>query len=221
MKLQFLKQLPLFSHLDKSSLAALAASVEQKSYLKNEIIFRERELADKLFMVCDGVVKIFKSNAQGQEHILHIMSKNSIIAEVPMFAGGRYPANCVALSDSILFAIPRQKFVSLIKSDPQVALNILALQAERLREFACKIEQLSLRTTEQKFLNFLVNNAYTENNITIAKTNNLNIQELANYLGTARENLSRIINRLINNKVIKKCKDGFILNHSVKALQVF
>lgn len=212
MKLKFLKQLPLFSHLNRSNLEAIAANVEQRQYLKNEIIFQEGQQADKLFIVYDGLVKVFKASFEGKEHILHIMAKNSIIAEVPMFEGGRYPANCAALGDSILFTIPREKFISLIKNDPQVALNILALQAKRLREFASKIEQLSLKTTEQKFLNFLLQNSCVESGVTIAKTKNITMQELANYLGTARENLSRIINKLINSKVIRKCEDGFLVN---------
>ncbi|MBU0744943.1 MAG: Crp/Fnr family transcriptional regulator [Gammaproteobacteria bacterium] len=211
MKLQFLKQLPLFAHLNKERLEDVATSFELRSYCKNEIIFQEGQQADKLFIVCDGSVKVFKSNSDGKEHILHIMLKNSVIAEVAMFEGGRYPASCAALSDSMLCNIPREKFIALIKDDAQVALNILALQAKRLREFALKIEQLSLKTAEQKFLHFLLENASTENNVTIARTKGLNIQELANYLGTARENLSRIINKLVNNGVIEKHENGFLI----------
>ena len=209
MKTQFLKQLPLFADLNKTNLDAIAKNLEKKTYLKDEIIFREGQQADKLFMIFDGLVKIFKLTSDGKEYILHIASKNSIIAEAPMFEGGKYPANCVAMRDTTFFTIPRQKLIFLIKKEPQIALNILALQAKRLREFTSKIEQLSFKNTKQKFLNFLQQNAHSENGITIVDTKNLNIQELANYLGTARENLSRIINELIKNGVIKKCGRGF------------
>ena len=209
MKTQFLKQLPLFADLNKTNLDAIAKNLEKKTYLKDEIIFREGQQADKLFMIFDGLVKIFKLTSDGKEYILHIASKNSIIAEAPMFEGGKYPANCVAMRDTTFFTIPRQKLIFLIKKEPQIALNILALQAKRLREFTSKIEQLSFKNTKQKFLNFLQQNAHSENGITIVDTKNLNIQELANYLGTARENLSRIINELIKNGVIKKCGGGF------------
>lgn len=144
-------------------------------------------------------------------NILHIMPKYSIIAEVPMFEGGVYPANGMAIKDSILFAMPRKKLISLVKHDPQIALNMLALQAKRLREFTDKIEQLSLKTIEQKFINFLLSNVKIEHGMRIVKINN--IQELANYLGTARESLSRIINGLIKNKTISKVQGGFLVNH--------
>ncbi len=216
MKTYFLKQLPLFAHLSKAKLEIIADSIQEKLYLKNEVIFCEKQQADQLLIVFDGFVKIFKSSFAGREHILHVMSKHSIIAEVPIFEGGKYPASCVAMSDSILLAIPRQKLIALIKTDPQVALSMLALQAKRLREFTCKIEELSLKTSKQKFLNFLLQNAHAENGITMVRMKNLNMQELADYLGTARENLSRIINKLIKNNVIKKCQDGFLITSKLK-----
>lgn len=211
MKKLFLKQLPLFAHLDEANLSSIADSIEKFVLRKNELVFQEGQMANYLFMVFDGQVKIFKSTPDGKEHILHVMPKYSIIAEVPMFEGGVYPANGMAIKDSILFAMPRKKLISLVKHDPQIALNMLALQAKRLREFTDKIEQLSLKTIEQKFINFLLSNVKIEHGMRIVKINN--IQELANYLGTARESLSRIINGLIKNKTISKVQGGFLVNH--------
>jgi len=209
MKEYFLKQLSLFSHLDDRSLTAIASNLEKHVYLKNELIFSEGQKAKYLFMVFDGEIKVFKSTPDGKEHILHFMPKYSIVAEVPMFEGGVYPASCIATKETILLAIPREKLISLVKHDPQIALNMLALQAKRLREFTDKIEQLSLKTTEQKFINYLLQSGDMDNNRCIVKINN--IQELSNYLGSTRENLSRVINTLIRNKVITRDKDIFIL----------
>jgi len=211
MKIHFLKQLPLFSHLNETSLTWIAENLETMTYAKNEVIFQEGQKAQKLHMIFQGQIKIFKLNQDGKEHILHIMKPNELIGEVPLFEGGTYPANGMTMTESMLFALPRIKLIALIKQDPQIALNMLALQAKRLREFTDKIEDLSLKNTEQKFIAYLQEHAKTINHKTYVPLDNMNLQELANYLGIARENLSRIINKLIKQGRLTKQPQGFLL----------
>ncbi len=211
MKKHLLQQFPLFSDLTDEALTAIESALVQESYTKNTLIFNEGQTADKLLIVFDGKVKVFKSNSEGKEHILHIMSKYNMLGEVPLFEGGKYPASCVAMTDVILFAIPRTKLIALIQQDPQIALNILALQAKRLREFTSKIERLSLKTTEQKLAYYLLQHAVEVDGQHIVSMQNFNIQELANYLGTARENLSRVISKLIRQGIISKHNNDIII----------
>lgn len=214
----FLQQFSLFANLDELSLLAIADNLEKKNYGKNELIFREGQIANKLFMVFQGQVKVFKTNMDGKEHILHVMHPYDIIAEVPVFEGGIYPASCMAMTDSTLYAIGREKFFALVKKNPQIALNIIAFQAKRLREFTVKIEQLSLKTAEQKFMAFLLQHAVVDKtsgkNIAIIGTYSL--QEIANYLGITREHLSRLTNKLIKNGTIARVADGFAIKSLFK-----
>ncbi len=211
MKKHLLQQFPLFSDLTDEALTAIESALEQKTYAKNTLIFHEGQPADKLLIVFDGKVKVFKSNPEGKEHILHIMSKYNMLGEVPLFEGGKYPASCIAMTDVIIFAIPRIKLIALIQHDPQIALNILALQAKRLREFTSKIERLSLKTTEQKLAYYLLQHTVDVDGQHIVSMQNFNIQELANYLGTARENLSRVISKLVRQKIISKQNSDIVI----------
>lgn len=222
MKLEFLQQVPLFSNLTKVDLTAIAENLEQHLYQKNQLIFRENEAATRMYLVAGGEVKLFKLAPNGKEHILQIMGKHTIIAEVPMFEGGTYPVNCTAVTEAKMFSIARTKLIALITTNPQLALNMLAIQAKKLREFTVKIEQLSLKKTEQKLATYLLNNCQSIENATtkpnklkssddalLAK--NTHSQDLANYLGVARETLSRLMNDWIKAELITKTKDGIAL----------
>lgn len=215
--LQFLKQLPLFSHLVEHNLVAIADTLEEHIYCKNALIFREKQLATHMFLLAAGEVKIFKLSPSGKEHLLQIMGKYSVIAEAPMFEGATYPVSCAAKQKSILFAISREKLIALIKDNPQIALNMLALQAKKLREFTSKIEQLSLQKLEQKLATYLTRSYQnTKGSEAIETINDHNYhtppttlrsvcsQDLANYLGIARETLSRLMNDWIRAGLIKK-----------------
>ena len=198
MKHSFLKQLPLFNHLDNEELESILESFEKHSYKKNEVIIQENSVANCLYIVFTGSVKLFKSSVDGKEHILRIMQQHEIIGEVPMFEGGTYPASCMALTDSELLSISRINFLKLIKANPKIALGMLALQAKRLREFTLKIEKLTLSKTEQRLADFCIKKiAVSSSNQDIVELQGMTIQDLANYLGVTRENISRIISKWI------------------------
>jgi CRP/FNR family transcriptional regulator, dissimilatory nitrate respiration regulator len=200
--LQFLKKSPLFQQVEEKELKLLAANLTKHVYTKNEIIFQEGTEAKQLYLIAHGAIKIYKISPQGKEHILHILNEQQMFAEVPMFAGATYPANAIAIAESIVFSLSREKLIKVITKHPQIALNLLALQAKRLRDFTHKIEQLSLQNTEQKILDYLRNNQPQKS---------FSIQMLANYLGVSRENLSRAISQLIKNGDIKKEKNKLTL----------
>jgi CRP/FNR family transcriptional regulator len=207
----FLQQVSLFSHLSSKAIEKIAEVMQQQTYKKNSSIFHEGESASKLHIIFSGQVKVFKLSAEGKEHILHLLDTGSIVAEAPMFAGENYPANCSAITDCVILTITREQLISLIKNDPQIALNMLALQAKRLKEFANKIEELSLKNTEQKLIDYLLAN---QNPIDQTIKLKMNMNDLANYLGISRENLSRTFSKLIKEGVIKKSANRIILKYT-------
>jgi len=224
MKNDFLKKMSLFSHLSSDELNVLAASLEKHTYLKGEEVFQEGDTADRLYIVYDGSAKIFKSSLDGKEHTLRVMQKHDLIGEVPMFEGGTYPASCTAITDAVLFSIFRPCLLGLIQDDPSIALNMLALQAKRLKEFTLKIEKLTLQKTEQRLADFFIKKAetLTDNRIHV-DFNDINIQNLADYLGVSRENVSRIISKWVKLKIISKQQRNIIIQdfHSLGKIAAY
>lgn len=199
----FIKQVPLFRHLTELQLQKILPIIKKVEAPKNHIIFRDGQQADQFYMVCKGQVKIYKLSAQGKEQILHVFNPQDILAEVPMFKEGKYPANCAAMKNSVLLSLSRKDLITLIKNDPQIALNMLALQAKRLRDFTLQIESLASKTSTQRLTQYFLDKC---NIIKGTDTFELGISlvSLANLLGITRENLSRILNKLIKQKLIAR-----------------
>lgn len=194
----FLAKLSLFGHLNLTQLAKIASLVDKKSYHKGQMLFLEGQQAELLFIVYQGAVKVYKVSADGKEQILHMLSAGEIFAEVPVFAGESYPANCVALKDTIILVISRKTLLNLIKTDPQIALNMLALQAQRLREFTVQIESLTLQNSMQRLAYYLLQQCDEYNVV----QNRLSVTTLAQVLGMTRENLSKLLSSLNRLRVI-------------------
>lgn len=214
METLFLKHVPLFKHISESNLNSIIKVLKTHVYKKNEIVFIEGDQASRLYIVFDGKIKIFKSSIDGKEHTLHIMHKYDIIGEVPMFDGGKYPASCTTLSSSVLLSITHSDLLNIIKQYPKIALNMLAFQAVRLRKFALKIENLTLQNTEQRLAIYFMQKAENSiNNQAVVILKNIGLQNLSNYLGVSRENISRILSKWIKMDFINKQHGNIVINN--------
>ena len=195
----FLSNLQIFSEISADHIESIKDLFLYQECKKNEIIFKEGNSSKKMFFVIHGQFKIYKTSPKGKEQILHIMKSGDMLAEAAMFEGRDYPANCAAIESGALLSIARDDFIELIKAEPQIALNLLAIQAKRLKVLTKQIENLSLHETSQKLENYLL-----ENSVGGIFTMTISMSELANLLGVTRENLSRTFSQLVKDRVIEE-----------------
>jgi len=199
---RFLSRTALFGGLTEAERAELSAIATVKRPAKDEIIFWEGDPGDGFYVLMEGRVKVFKSSADGKEKILHILDPGQPFGEVPVFAGQRFPAHAQAMTSCRLLFFPRQAFVDLIRRNPSLSLNMLAVLSRRLREFTIQIESLSLKEVPARLASYLVYLAGREENrreisLSISKG------QLASLLGTVPETLSRIFSKMTGDGLIE------------------
>ncbi|MBW1951846.1 MAG: Crp/Fnr family transcriptional regulator [Deltaproteobacteria bacterium] len=199
---QELANIPLFEGLSEEQYDELAAIVLDKVFHPGQTIFSEGDDGDGFYVVVAGRVKIFKLSLEGKEQILHIFGAGEPFGEVPVFAGQRFPANAEALDDCRLFFFPRNAFVELIKRNPSLALNMLAVLSRRLRQFTQLIEDLSLKEVPGRLAAYLLYLSHQQGGTDEVK---LDIPKnlLASLLGTIPETLSRILAKMIRQGLIE------------------
>ena len=187
--------IPLFQGLNKEYHHQLSAILVEKRYKRGQTIFSEGDDGDGFYVVASGKVKVFKLSHEGKEQILHIFGAGEPFGEVPVFAGEHFPAHAEAIEESKILFFPRSAFVELIKKNPSLALNMLAVLSRRLRLFAALIEDLSLKEVPGRLSAYLLYLSETKN-----RANNLTLDisktQLASLLGTIPETLSRILARM-------------------------
>ncbi len=193
--LSHIAHVPLFEGLPHEQVEDLAMIVTDQVFRKGESIFSEGEEGNGFYVVITGRVKIFKLSSEGKEQILHFFGPGEPFGEVPVFAGQQFPANAEALEQSRVFFFPRKSFVDLIKKNPSLALNMLAVLSKRLRRFAALVDDLSLKEVPGRLAAYLL---YLSDQNKGVKDLELNITkaQLASLLGTIPETLSRILAKL-------------------------
>ena len=166
-----------------------------RHYRRSEFIFIGGDEYRGFFVVLKGRVKVFKTNREGKEQILHLLGPREVFAEVPLFTGGAYPADAQALEDSILLCISKAGFLDLLRHNPDLSLRMLGGFARRLREMATRLEEISLKEVTPRLARYLLDEVkksptHTAVELVISKAT------LAAFLGTIPETLSRSFRQL-------------------------
>ena len=198
---EIISKIPLFNGLPERYIKNLVNIVVNRQFKKGQTIFFEGEKAKGFYVITLGRVKIFKLSSEGKEQILHILGPGEPFGEVPMFSGGHFPAHAEALEESNILFFPRVAFIELIKKEPLLAMNMLAVLSKRLREFTHLIEDLSLKEVSGRLAAYFLylsdrEKGACELELNITKT------QLAAILGTIPETLSRILGKMNSQGII-------------------
>ncbi|MBI9112476.1 Crp/Fnr family transcriptional regulator [Maridesulfovibrio ferrireducens] len=196
-----LGQINLFAGLSESQLEKLDSIAIPRKLVRGEQIFLMGQEASGFYSVEDGRIKIYRESLSGKEQIIHIFGCGEIFGEVPVFQGTSYPASAVTLEDSTVLYFSRERFEKIIKEDPSLAMSMLALLSGRLRQMVNQVAALSLEEVPGRLASYLLLLKNTQ------KSNILELDlqkgQIAAYLGTIQETLSRIFKKMSEQGLIK------------------
>lgn len=189
-----IRSISFFNGLPDGQALSLARIANTRRVERGAEIIREGDEAAGLYGIIEGKVKVFKLSPLGKEQILHILGPGELFAEVPVFAGGAYPASAMAMEDARLVFIPRKAFRDLVAGEPDLALNMLAILSIRLKGFARTIEALSLKEVPERLAAHLLLLHADQGRARLRL--DLPKGQLASLLGTIPETLSRVLKKM-------------------------
>lgn len=206
--LEIVKKVYFFNQLDENELKCIADLVRFRDYSRGELIFREGEAGESIFLLCNGLIKLSKLNEEGKEQILHYVHPGGVFAEVVLFDGGSYPATAEAVEDSLVGVLDNKDMERLILSNSKLALAMLKMMSKRLRAAQLVIRDLALYDADRRLARLLIKLAGRHGKVTsrgIKLNTWITRQEMANVIGTTRETVGRILSRFQ--------KEGFLVIH--------
>jgi len=196
-----IKNSKLFAGLDKQEINELSSVIVLRNFKKGEVIFFEGDEASGFYALFQGKVRVYKANPDGKEYTLHIIYPGQLFAEVAIFDGRYFPANSMAIEDSVVGFFSKLGFISLIEKHPKISLKIIGSLARFLREYNVMVEDLALKEVPSRIARYLLDQAARRSGATI--TLDVSKAELARSLGTISETLSRNLRKLKDMAIIK------------------
>ena len=199
-QVELIKAIPYFSGLSPAELDSLKGLVFETTAERGEFILLESEPAAALYFVVSGVVKVFKTSADGREQILQIVRPGESFNDAPVFDGGPNPASAQAMGPVVLYGINNSDMGAILRTHPQVALNVIHVLSQKLRHLVSLVEDLSFKHVTARLAKILLE--YAGDGVGSAKPR-LTQQEMAAMAGTAREMIGRSLKELEVEKIIR------------------
>src|SRR6266699_1169884 len=134
MTIDTLRQVPLFESLDDDAAKQLCELLETLDCEVQKVLFRAGDAGDAMYVIERGKVRICVQATDGHELTLAELGRGDFFGEMALLDGQRRSANAVVAEEARLAVLSREHFLSFMRSNPNVALEMLTALANRLRQ---------------------------------------------------------------------------------------
>ncbi len=153
-----LKNIYQFSSVDEDSLNIIEGMSVRKSFKKGDIVFYEGDRGENITILSKGLLKVFKSDAKGNEITIHLFAEPTMVAEMPIFEGIPYPATARFETDGEMFFIEYKKFKEMLESNSKLGFSIIRSLTKKLKYLENNMTNIVGRTALEKIAKFLYDN---------------------------------------------------------------
>lgn len=169
---------------------------------------------DALFFLLDGRVNAVVTDENGREHILYVVEKGDILGQLCPADGPSSPVVFVALEDCRLVMKEKNELFVMLKDNPSLALKIMRSLSEKLSAVSERVKELAFCTVRDRILSYLVRTAQVSGK-TLKESLVIEVgprrEEIARSCGCSRETVSRVIRRLVDEKVLVAEKRSYTI----------
>jgi len=150
-----LRSVPIFASLTKDFIDHLRDRVELLRFSPGQVICRQGEMADSLYLVRIGFVKVSEERLGG-ELILAYLARGGYFGEIALLSGSPRTATCTALDHVEVVRIAREDFELMLDRFPDVRTRLEAIAQERVQENRKRASQLQTLPVGQFLANGLM-----------------------------------------------------------------
>jgi CRP/FNR family transcriptional regulator len=177
---------------------ALARKAIERRYPKGARIFRAADVPRGLFVILDGRVRVVREDGR-RRHLVHEETVGGTLGEVPLFAGGRYPATALAASAVVVALIQREALDGAMRAGPELGWRLLERLAGRVRILVDRLDQRAQGSVRAMVASRLLDRSRAAAGpVTLGATH----LELAEEWGTVRDVVAREIGVLVRRGLV-------------------
>lgn len=200
-----LKLVPIFNHLDEEAMNLIAQKAVTRQVKKGEYIYQAADETDALFIVHKGGVRIFRLVESGREQTIRILAPGDFAGEWSVFTEGKSQEEYAqAMKDSSICLIYQEDLQEFLMEYPSIANHLLSQMATRLSKSDQQTTTLSTEQVDKRLAQFLVNQVETDEEENITVTLSYSRKDIASYLGTTPETISRKFKELEQKGLIEQ-----------------
>ncbi len=131
--------------LSEAQCQTLAASMTSRQLLSGEVLVREGDTDDHLYVVVSGSLGIIKSHGTDAEVTLNLTRPGDVVGELSFLDGAQRYASLVAMNDTQVLGLSRGDLEGLLEHDPQLVYRVMRAIVRIVHDIQ---RRLSMQTSE-------------------------------------------------------------------------
>lgn len=191
-KATLLREAELFRDLDAEQMKHVEDITTMTTTRRGTVIYRPGETGEALFLLKRGRVRLYRLSPEGKKLLTAVIEPGTFFGDMAIAGQSMHHSYAEAAEDSTLCVMSPHDLEELFLSLPQVALRLIQHLSARVTELESRLEESSLRSMESRVAATLLRRSETDGTRTIAITH----QELAEFVGTYRETVTRVLDVL-------------------------
>ncbi|MGM8365268.1 Crp/Fnr family transcriptional regulator [Virgibacillus sp. W0181] len=209
---------PIFNHLESEQMDEIMNEVQHVSLKKREVLYHAGDESDALYIIHRGKIKIYRLTEEGKEQVIRVLQPGDFTGELALFQHSLHEAFAEAMDDTEICMIQRKDLQGLLSKYPTISLKILTEFANRLDTAEKQSTRFAAEKTETRIALFLaeclerINTDSGEIELPMSK------KDLASYLGTTPETLSRRLSQFEAEGYIKQKGQRKIIINDLEGL---
>lgn len=213
--MKVLKRTPLFAGVGDEETEAMLSCLgaRLKTYQKGEYVFRQGERITDITVLAEGKLHIQKDDYWGNRSILGEISAGEMFGEAYAYDSGAPLNDVVAVEDSAVIFFDARRILTTCSSACRfhniVVQNLFFAISEKNRKLVQKLGHMSKRTTREKLISYLSEQAKKQNSASF--TIPFNRQQLADFLSVDRSAMSHELCKMRDEGLLEFEKNKFRL----------
>ncbi len=191
-----------YSYLDEETIQELCDNKVEQTFRKGEIINQEGEIVNGFKYLKNGLVKIYRKIATGEEQIVTIIRPFEFVSNISIFTGDRYRYSVSALEDSVVCVVDLEFIKSLLLKNGAFTLGLLTRISEvndKIISQTLDIRQKNLIGRVAFVLLIFTKEIYNSRVFDLPVSR----KEIADYIGMSTANVIRTLSEFKKEEIIR------------------
>lgn len=215
------KKISLFETLNDADLAKVMSIIERKTFKKGDFIFKEGQLAERLYIVNGGSFKVFTQTKEGDEVILYLLTEGDYFGDLNLLKSEPLSYSAVALEPTHMCTIKKERMDVLLSDYPELYPAILESAYKRIMGLETLLQTVNAKDVDSRIATLLLQLA---EQFGVMKPSGIEVplkitrEEMARLIGLTRETVSRKLSQFQTNGYISFTDNKSIFIKDMNAL---
>ena len=213
----------ILADLPANDLELLMASKTDQVYKKGEIIFREGVYPAGIFYIMEGKVKKYKLDNDRKEQIIYVANTGELIGYHAILSEDRYPDSAAVLEESRIAFIPRKDFIDTLQRSQALTNRLLKTLSHEFAVLANSLTLFAQKSVRERLaLQLIVLREKYKTNFQTGMPVEINMgrDDLASLVGTARENVVRVLTEFKESGIVETKGRKIIVQNVNKLIEI-